>query len=296
MLKDHRAGALVILLFALGCGGGGDVVVPDPPPTPDSLPAAMAGPTHHRALDALAWTQTSTEYKATSRQAYNVAKVMLDKALADKTWTAASEDQTGDFADKPPAIILDVDETVLDNSPYQARLLRDGGTYDIDSWTAWCNEKAALPIPGAVEFTTYAASKGVKVFYVTNRLHNVEPATRANLAKHGFPLDDDMDTIYTKGEKEAWKSSDKKPRRQEIAETYRIVMLFGDNLGDFVSKYKLTLKERDAVYAKYAEYWGVRWIMLPNTLYGSWETALYEHDHGKPNEVKQGMKVKSLRY
>ncbi|MEO1269089.1 MAG: 5'-nucleotidase, lipoprotein e(P4) family [Myxococcota bacterium] len=299
MMHNHRFGTLVVLLVLLGCGGSSEVTVPDstprtPPPSPP--PTVMAGPTHHRALDALAWTQTSTEYKANARQTYNVAKVMLDKALADTSWTAASEDQLSDFADKPPAIILDVDETVLDNSPYQARLLRDGGVYDIESWTAWCNEQAALPIPGAVEFTTYAASKGVKVFFVTNRMHDVEPATRANLAKHGFPLDEAMDTIYTKGEKEAWKPSDKKPRRTEIAAKYRIIMLFGDNLGDFVSKYKLTLKERDAVYEKYADYWGVRWFMLPNTLYGSWETALYGHDHAQPNDVKQTMKVKSLRY
>lgn len=268
--------ALALTLFTFGCGGGNGY--------------------EHHSLDALAWTQTSMEYKANTQQAYSAAKAMLDQSLADTTWTAAPEDQTGDFASKPPAIILDVDETVLDNSPYQARLLRDGETYNTESWTAWCNERQAIAIPGAVEFTNYAASRGVKVFYVTNRNHDVEPATRENLEKLGFPLDDSMDTILTKAEKPEWASSDKKPRRAQIAETHRIVMLFGDNLGDFVSKYKLTTEERDAVHTKYADYWGVRWFMLPNTLYGSWESALYDHDHSKDDDVKQGMKVKALRY
>ena len=250
----------------------------------------------HDSLDALAWTQTSMEYKANTRQTYSAAQVMLDRALADTSWTAAPEDQTGDFAGKPPAIILDVDETVLDNSPYQARLLRDGGSYDLESWTAWCNERKALPIPGAVEFTTYAASKGVKVFFVTNRMHDVEPATRDNLEKHGFPLDASMDTLFTKAEKPEWAPSDKKPRREAIAQDYRIIMLFGDNLGDFVSKYKIPQADRDAVYSTYEGYWGERWFMLPNTLYGSWESSLYGHDRGIAPEAQREMKIKSLRY
>jgi len=252
--------------------------------------------TGHDSLDALAWTQTSMEYKANARQTYSAAKAVLDRALEDKTWTAAPEDQGSDFAEKPPAIILDVDETVLDNSPYQARLLRDGGSYDLESWAAWCNERSAQPIPGAVEFTTYAASRGVTVFFVTNRMHDVEPATRDNLAKHGFPLDSSMDTLFTKAEKPEWAPSDKKPRRQFIAQNYRIVMLFGDNLGDFVSKYKTSPEDRDAVYDKYADYWGERWFMLPNTLYGSWESALFEHDYKKSEKMQRDMKVKSLRY
>ncbi len=236
------------------------------------------------------------EYKANAQQTYSAAKAMLDLALQDTSWTAAPEDQGSDFAEKPPAIILDVDETVLDNSPYQARLLRDGGSYDLESWTAWCNERNAQPIPGAVEFTTYAASKGVTVFFVTNRMNDVEPATRDNLAKHGFPLDPSMDTLFTKGEKPDWSPSDKKPRREAIAQNYRIVMLFGDNLGDFVSKYKLSLEERDAVYAKYKDYWGVRWFMLSNPLYGSWESAPYGHDRSKTPEEQRDATIDALRY
>ena len=95
---------------------------------------------------------------------------MLDRALADKTWTAALE-QAGDFGSKPPAVILDIDETVLDNSESEERSIRAGVAYSEALWAEWCNQRKATPIPGALEFTKAAAAKGVTVFYVTNREH-----------------------------------------------------------------------------------------------------------------------------
>src|SRR5215203_940023 len=87
--------------------------------------AAAANETRpHENLNAVAWMQTSLEYQASAVQAYRLAARQLDEALADRSWTAAIE-QTGDASKLPPAVVLDIDETVLDNSPFQARVVRN---------------------------------------------------------------------------------------------------------------------------------------------------------------------------
>jgi acid phosphatase len=239
------------------------------------------------------WTQTSVEYRATALQSYRIAEEMLDRALDDTTWTAALE-QTGDFNDLPPAVILDVDETVLDNSFYEARLIELGLEYASDTWKEWCNEAAATPVPGALEFTRYAADRGVTVFYVTNRRHVLEEATKRNLQELGFYLDSEMDTLQTRGEKPDW-GSDKRSRRREIAARYRILLLIGDNLGDFVSGAETSIEERNALGENYSEYWGTRWIVLPNPQYGSWEGALFDYEFGLSREEKLRRKLGALR-
>jgi acid phosphatase len=247
----------------------------------------------HELLNAVLWTQTSVEYRAVAIQSYRRAEEMLDRALEDPSWTAALE-QTGDLAGLPPAVILDVDETVLDNTPYEVRLIEQNLEYATDTWNAWCNEAAAIAVPGALEFTRYAARRGVTVFYVTNRRHVVEDATRRNLDELGFPLESDLDTLQTRGEKPEW-GSDKGPRRREIASRYRILLSIGDNLGDFVSGEEAPIEERDALAKRYSEYWGTRWIVLPNPQYGSWEGALYEYDFGLSREEKLRLKMNALR-
>jgi acid phosphatase len=239
------------------------------------------------------WTQTSVEYRATALQSYRIAKEMLDQALDDPTWTAALE-QTGDFADLPPAVILDVDETVLDNSFYEARLIEQGLEYASDTWNEWCNEAAAIPVPGALEFTRYADYKGVTVFYVTNRRHVVEEATKRNLQELGFPLDSETDTLQTRGEKPEW-GSDKQTRRKEIGSRYRILLLIGDNFGDFVSGAEAPIQVRNTLAERYSDYWGTRWIVLPNPQYGSWEDALIEYEFGLSREEKLRRKLDALR-
>jgi 5'-nucleotidase (lipoprotein e(P4) family) len=238
--------------------------------------------------------QTAVEYRAVALQAYRRAEAMLDGALADPNWTAALE-QTGDFSHLPPAVVLDVDETVLDNSAYAARLVRRGIEFDIESWTAWCREVKATAVPGAREFTGHAADKGVTVFYVTNRHHDVEEDTRKNLEVLGFPLDSRQDTLYTRRETANWQSSDKGPRRMEIASRYRILLLIGDDLGDFVSVDRASIDERDVIDEEFRENWGTRWIMLPNPQYGSWEEALFGFDRGLTNDERLRLKYEALR-
>src|SRR5690606_15658902 len=134
-------------------------------------------------LHSTLWTQTSVEYRASTLQAYRLAMLMLDRALADSSWTAALEQEaSGSYASLPPAVVLDVDGTVLDNSAYQARLVLEDAAYASDSWNAWVQEARAVPVPGAVAFTRYAHDKGVTVIYLTNRRGDTEEATRRNLA------------------------------------------------------------------------------------------------------------------
>ena len=238
---------------------------------PASVPGAPAA-SNVALPDSVVWFRTSVEYRATAAQAYRLASLMLDRALADRAWTAALE-QTGDFASKPPAVILDVDETVLDNSESEERNIRAGTAYSEAQWADWCHERKAAPIPGALDFTRAAAAKGVAVFYVTNRDRALEQATRDNLAKYGFPLDAGRDTVLTRAERPEWTSSDKSSRRGVVARDFRILLLIGDDFGDFVAGARSTLAARRALEDANAAKWGVKWIVLPNPMYGSWKTA-----------------------
>lgn len=250
------------------------------------------------ALNSVAWTQSSVEFRGNALQAWHSARVALPKALKDRKWTAAIE-QTGNFRKLPPAIIVDIDETVLDNSPGQARFLLEGnGRYSMDMWMKWTAERKAKAIPGAAEFLRDAAAKGVTVFYVTNRGPKEEANSRANLEAEGFPLKnaalgDIGDTVLTAGEKPEW-TSDKGIRRALIAKYYRIILLCGDDLNDFIPA-RLSVAERAAKAKPYDSWWGERWIILPNSAYGSWEDTLFGFDRTLSPQTIQERKVKSLR-
>lgn len=267
MISPRLVTCVLVLSLAPACAPRNAPPATTPPP-----PAAPVAAARPAALpDSVVWFRTAVEYRATAVQAYRLATLMLDRALADPVWTAALE-QTGDFRAKPPAVILDVDETVLDNSESEERNLREGAAYSEERWAVWCNERRATPIPGALEFTRAAAAKGVTVFYVTNRDRSLEQATRDNLAKYGFPIDTNLDTVLTKGERPEW-TSEKSSRREVVAQNYRILLLVGDDFGDFAKGARGTLEARRALESANAEMWGVKWIALPNPLYGSWKTA-----------------------
>ena len=235
----------------------------------------------HPTLDATLWTQTAVEYDGVTRGAYRLAGAMMERALADSSWTAAleqAEQPPSRYRDKPPAVVLDVDETVLDNSAYQARLIRTDETYDTESWNAWCREREAGAVPGARAFTQRADSMGVQVIYLTNRDSVVEAATRDNLRRLGFPVDDAPDAVLTQGERPGWEP--KAPRREWVAERYRVLLLVGDNLGDFVEPADTSLAVRERMARRHETFWGTRWIALPNPQYGSWEGATFGYDYG----------------
>lgn len=243
-------------------------------------------------LDATLWVQTSAEYGAVTRSVYGAAARDLVAALRDSSRTAALE-QAGDYTGLPPAIILDIDETVLDNAPYQARLLIAGTQYADASWADWVHEERAEPVPGALEFVRKARELGIVVFYVTNRDAELETSTRANLERRGFPLSTTLDDVLSRGERPEW-TSDKTSRRRVVTETHRVLMLVGDDLSDFVDASRLTTEARDALASTYEAYWGDRWRMLPGPTYGSWERALYGFERELNDEGRLERKTNHL--
>jgi acid phosphatase len=234
----------------------------------------------HESLNGILWMQTSAEYQQLCQLAYSLAANRLDEALNAEDWTAALE-QTAEKKNKPTAIIVDVDETVLDNSKCYAQLIKERRSFSEHLWKEWVARKSATPVPGALDFLKLAASEGVTVFYVTNRDRSLEPETRENLEKLGFPIsaNSTIDTILCLNEQPAW-GSDKSTRRRHVAQTHRILFLVGDDLGDFVSGAKESSSRRNSLAQKYSAYWGEKWILLPNPDYGSWERACYGNQSG----------------
>ena len=239
------------------------------------------------------WQQTSAEYRALALAAFSRARIELDRALADRAATAALEQQ-GDPGELPPAVIADVDETLLDNSAYEADRIRAGGRYEAVSWNAWVQRAEARAVPGAVEFARHAAERGVTLFYVTNRAAILEEKTRENLAAVGFPLAPDRDTVLMPGERPEW-TSEKASRRAEVARSYRILLLIGDDLGDFVTGARARPEERVALAERYAPRWQTDWILLPNPYYGSWERALVDNRRDLSDEEILRLKLERLR-
>ena len=242
---------------------------------------------------AVLYTQSSAEYDANNIQTYAGAKLALDKALAKKNWTAAIE-QEGNFSEKPPAVILDIDETVLNNIPFQARAIIKGESYS-NGWVDWMLEEASTSVAGAKDFLDYAKSKGVKVFYVTNRVAIAEEATRNNLKKLTLPLDTDIDVLLMRNEN-SW-TSDKVSRRKLISEDYRILLLIGDQLGDFISleESSIDMDSRQIIATKYKDMWGKKWFMITNPIYGRWEASIYNNEYPENEDELIQMRMNALR-
>lgn len=242
-----------------------------------TMPVATAGSTTaaHNNLNAVIWMQTAAEYEGAVRSVFGAAMQTLDRALADPAWDALPPAERGGqrVEGLPPAIIVDADETVIDNSPYQARLIERNAGFDVATWTEWVEARRATAIPGALEFLRGAAQRGVTVFYVTNRSADAKRATYDNLRALGFPMSEPEDTVLTIDETQGWTSA-KGTRRQFVGERYRVLMLMGDNLGDFLDGSRVDVAARSALIEPYRLWWGTRWFMLPNPSYGGWEAAI----------------------
>lgn len=277
---------LIPLLFVFtACAS----TVPSPPRVEGQVeaPQVTCNP-GHTILNATLWVQSSAEFRGASMQAFAAARRALDEALADRTRTGATEETNAD-PDQPPAIVTDVDETVLDNTPFEARVIQAGKTYDSAAWKTWTAEGTAPAMPGATEFLKYAQSRGVTVFYVTNRDEDERPGTRANLERLGFPLDPNVETLLLR----SGGVSDKSPRRKHVADRYRLLLLLGDDFNDFANVREASWQQRDTLVHEKESWWGTRWIMLPNPMYGSWERAAIGSG-GTPCEQAE-RKVKALK-
>ncbi|HEY3403756.1 MAG TPA: 5'-nucleotidase, lipoprotein e(P4) family [Ohtaekwangia sp.] len=204
------------------------------------------------------WVQQSGEYKALCYQAYNAAQWRLESLKKDK------KDK------RPLAIITDVDETILDNSYYEAQRTRECSPFTSASWKQWTARASATAVPGAVEFFQYAKKKGITIFYISNRNVSEVPGTLKNLLQLGFPDADTTHMLFLTD------TSSKEQRRQKIAQQFNVVMLVGDNLNDFSAVFESrSNRERQSSTDQLRTQWGNKFIMLPNPLYGDWENALY---------------------
>ncbi len=270
-------------------------------PAPAAAPAAASAASNpsHDNLNAVAWVQTSVEYRALSEQTYRAAADHLDAALKEKNWDAlVPEERANAATGLKPAVVMDVDETVLDNSPYQARLVRDGTDYDEVTWAQWVAEKKAKPVPGVVDFAKAASAKGVTILYISNRAEHLKDATLANLKAVGLPVADDSVFLglgtFVEGCEQ--NGSEKNCRRRLAGQKYRVLMQFGDQIGDFVEVVSNTRADRDALYGEYHDWFGERWWMLPNPTYGSWEPALFNNEWAQPKEGRRQAKRDALDY
>lgn len=205
--------------------------------------------------NATAWFRGG-ESAALYFQGFAVARERLDAVLAQPA------------PPKPLALITDIDETVLDNSSYQVWLIQNRESYSTNSWKEWTKLAKAKGLPGAREFLRHADSKGVKIFYVTNRDQDEADATLKNLRAEGFPQSD-AGHLFCKR-----KSRSKDDRRDEIVRNYTVCLLLGDNLSDFSGTFDSTiLEERGAAVTNHAARFGSNWIVFPNPMYGDWEKA-----------------------
>jgi acid phosphatase len=238
------------------------------------LADAQAAQVHKdQRFNSVAWMQNAFEYRLLTKQTYRYALTQLKAGLDDKDWSADEvQSREGGFSDKPAAIILDVDETVFDNSHFNARNILEAKQFNYATWNAWCKEEKASAVPGAVEFLEKAESLGVKTYFVTNRDDVIKSATINNLKHHGINATND--NVLTRNDREG-RGDDKVSRRAMVAEDHRIVLLIGDSMSDLCSGMGTGNQlQRNAKAALKMKWLGDRWIMLPNPAYGGWERAL----------------------
>jgi 5'-nucleotidase (lipoprotein e(P4) family) len=213
-------------------------------------------------LNATLWVQNSAEYRACCYQSFNFAKIALDNNLK----TAKK--------DKPSAVVLDIDETVMDNSYFEANLIQNDTSYTKENWKEWSDKQCATATPGSIEFLEYAKSKNVEIVYITNRREDEIDATLENMKKLGFP-EVKIENFFFRTDE-----SDKDARRKMVAEKYNIILLVGDNLADFDSmlddrSVNNGFENVDELKGQFGSFF----IVLPNPMYGNWEKPLMKDEN-----------------
>lgn len=217
------------------------------------------------------YMQTAAEYRALCYQAYNTAKYQMEEMLEHNKRKARREHW---------AIVTDLDETILDNSYEEARLIKANRDWNTKDWNYWVGQANATEVPGAGDFLRWAHNKGITIFYISNRDTSQVMSTMLNLQKLNLPDADTAHMLFLTN------TSSKEARRQIVMTQHNIKMLMGDNLNDFMAVFeKKDIAARKAETDNQRDNWGVRFIVLPNAYYGEWENALYQYKRGlKPTE------------
>ena len=204
------------------------------------------------------WYQNAAEVDALYQQGYNVATNKLKELLKQPT-------------NKPYSIVLDIDETVLSNIPFQVKMVKDGTAFNPKLWDEWVQKAEATPVAGAKEFLQFADKNKVQIYYISDRTDSQVDATIKNLEAQGLPVQGRDHLMF---KKEGDKS--KEGRRQEVLKHTNLVMLFGDNLVDFAEFSTKSEADRDKMFEQLKAEFGDKFIIFPNPMYGSWESAVYQ--------------------
>lgn len=221
--------------------------------------------------------QQASEYRALCYQAFNIAEYRLGEILG----RTSGPDSL--------AVVVDIDETVLDNSPYEAELILENIDYP-KRWMEWIDQAAATPIPGALNFLNFADSSGVQVFYVSNRKVDGFAGTMENLKKMNFPQVSEDHILLRTDE------SSKESRRNHIERGYHIALLIGDNLNDFSDVFeRRSSQDRNTAVDLLQEKFSYRFIILPNAMYGEWEGAIYDYNWSLTDAQKDSARKEALR-
>ena len=263
---------LVAAIFLLACKSTKQVTIaPEVPTLSQTMPQNTS---LNGKLFSSIFQQRAAEYRALCLQGYNVAKMRIESYLAQ--------------TEKPKAIITDIDETILDNSPYAVHQAYNGSEYTADTWYEWTDQSAADTMPGAAAFLKYVASKNIQVFYITNREDRERASTLKNLKRFGLPNADEIH-LYTK-----LGSSSKEVRRQQVMDRYEVVLLMGDNLADLNVLFdKKTEAERKQNTDILADEFGKKFIVFPNVNYGDWESSMYKYDY-KLTQMQKDSVIKTV--
>ncbi len=220
-------------------------------------------------LWAVAWKQSAAEYGALCYQAYNVARMQLDTALATPHG-------------KPLAVIADMDDTILHAASYWGHLVSMNRDFFDDAiWDAWIPKNLVTAVPGSIEFFRYCEANRVETFYVTSRDQGERSFELAlgHLQHLAFPYADPQHLTVFRD------SSDKSPARDKLAASHDIALLIGDNLNDYKRDYYVTdIDQRMALMERDRDDFGRKFIVLPNPTDGHWVRAIFGESEPAPTE------------
>ncbi len=222
-------------------------------------------------LWAMAYKQTAAEFYALCHQAYNLARMRIDHALA--------EHHAGD---RPLAVITDMDNTILHALSYWGYLINAGKDFFDDAiWDEWLPSNLITAVPGSNDFFNYCERKNVEVFYVTNRNQGERTFeyALAHLRHLKFPYANDKNLFVFR------ESSDKSPARRKIEETHDVALMLGDNLNDYRRDYYVKdIDERMALMERDRDDWGTKFILIPNPTDGHWVRAIFGDSEPAPTD------------
>lgn len=250
-------------------------------PAASSALASASNTSTETKMSAVLWQQTAAEYEALCYQSFTLAKQRISSSGEEQVVDSdGSVSQMG----KPNVIIMDLDETVLDNSPYQGLLLMEGKEFNRESWEEWVKRADAELIPGALDFIQLAEELNISIFYISNREEYLFEPTFQNLTKYNIRVDREHLLLKTE------EDNSKEARRIIAKEGFDNVLFIGDNLADFNAAFEgeQNISQRKNILNEFRQEIGVNFILLPNVMYGDWEDALERDDKNAFQNVGKG--------